>query len=367
MNEKHDVVIVGCGPAGLYTAFHIRKRDVILLEEHEKIGFPKHCAGIAGNFVAGEVAKISPKLLDHSYRNITFVTPRKKYTVYSNVPIAFHVNRPLLEEILACKVESMGHKIFLKNRAVPRGNCRIKVKDSTIEYGVLVIADGAESVFRRALVREPADYIYGLQIVARASNPIPDDTLMVLFSELTPTFFSWIIPLDKDIVKMGLASKAPREEHIFSLVRRKLGFKVTSIVERFGGLIPIHKPLKNPIIHCNAVFHGDSVPLMKPYTGGGLYYIFKLSPILAKCIDSYSLKSYNEYYVRTFYVKNSIEQFIVKFLRKTRYFIPVPIVSELFKLGALLPEDFDEHLKIAFKALTLIPIIPILPLLSRSF
>ena len=45
---NHDAIIVGAGPAGLITAATIANRgfDVIVLEEHEEVGVPDHCAGL---------------------------------------------------------------------------------------------------------------------------------------------------------------------------------------------------------------------------------------------------------------------------------------------------------------------------------
>jgi len=46
--DKTDVVVVGAGPAGLLSAREIAGRDikVKVIEEHQTIGEPNHCAGI---------------------------------------------------------------------------------------------------------------------------------------------------------------------------------------------------------------------------------------------------------------------------------------------------------------------------------
>src|SRR5713101_9147939 len=47
-----DLIIVGAGPAGLYTALRTAEEglDVVVLEEHAEVGFPTHCTGL----VSGE-------------------------------------------------------------------------------------------------------------------------------------------------------------------------------------------------------------------------------------------------------------------------------------------------------------------------
>src|SRR3989442_3551039 len=57
----NDVVVVGAGPAGLYTTLRAAEAglDVLLLEEHEELGVPTHCSGI----VSGETTRLY-KVLD---------------------------------------------------------------------------------------------------------------------------------------------------------------------------------------------------------------------------------------------------------------------------------------------------------------
>src|SRR2546429_9879728 len=44
----NDAIVVGAGPAGLYTALRAAEGglSVVVLEEHEELGVPTHCSGI---------------------------------------------------------------------------------------------------------------------------------------------------------------------------------------------------------------------------------------------------------------------------------------------------------------------------------
>src|SRR5437667_2130864 len=52
----NDAIVVGGGPAGLYTALRTAEGglNVLLLEEHKELGVPTHCSGI----VSGETNRL---------------------------------------------------------------------------------------------------------------------------------------------------------------------------------------------------------------------------------------------------------------------------------------------------------------------
>lgn len=349
-----DIVIVGAGPAGLYTSLYIKNRDVLLVEEHSYVGKPKHCTGIIGSKIARDIVAISPKLLDSEYKRIIFLLENKKLELEFKYPLAYHVNRPLLEEKLAEKTESLGHVILYRTKAKPSSIGTIETTHATIKSNIVVASDGANSEFRRRYTNHRPVFLHGVQVIAKNAS-LPTDTIVIYYSNDIPGFFAWITPIRDDYLQIGYASKITREKILQMIAKKTLGVELTGIRDRYGGLIPIHRPLENPILFNKLVFHGDSVPLIKPYTGGGLYYIFRLSPILGRLIDSGELSSYVTIYRKIFYYRSLVEHSVTNVLRQTRYHLPAEVVKSLYDIGFLSHQDFDNHYGIILKSISILP------------
>ena len=353
MGDTGKVLVVGAGPAGLLTSLYIRNHEVVIAEEHGEVGRPKHCAGFVGEQTARKYASLLGwDVIDHRYDTIVFHTPRGKYTLHFKKPLIYHVNRPLLEDKLLDKVLARGHEILYNTRVKPGDKPgKAIVNGVSREYDVIVASDGPHSVFRKKYFQGYRRWLRGVQYVYRGSG-VDDSTVHTLFNNLTPDFFQWLAPIDHDEILVGFATSnyMIHPEKIVEYVARKTGVKLGSRLEVFGGVIPVDKPLEKPVVDNRVFFIGDSVPLTKPYTGGGLRLISLTAPVLGHAIDSGDPGIYERFY-RIMYVRIKYEYLATSIARHMGYWIPPYIVYHLYRFRVLDVLDYDNHYRLILKTL----------------
>ncbi|MEM0378426.1 MAG: NAD(P)/FAD-dependent oxidoreductase [Thermosphaera sp.] len=362
---KKDLCVIGAGPAGLFASLHIKSRDVFLIEEHKSLGHPLHCTGLVGLEVKEVIQqKLSRKLIDGVYNEIEFnIIGLGKFKISMSLPFIFHINRSELEWKLYEKISSRAE--LLNNVRGKPGDklTKIILKDSEVECQDVLASDGALSIFRRKYLKSNPSFYIGFQGLFKTKNT-PSNKITVTYINNNHLLFHWIVPLDHDLVLSGYISKKPLSQTITEKLMILNQYQPVEKKIYFGGPIPVAPPLKRPVLGGHLYFFGDSVPLVKPYTGGGLYNIVRLSPSIAKALDEESPEVYIRDYLRKTYINLKAEYHLTRLFEQLRYWIPAPFVFFSSKLGYLMPEDYDNHFKILLKT---VPFTLLAPLYLLSY
>ncbi len=351
----YDVAVVGAGPAGLLTSIFIKSKEVVIFEDHREVGVPKHCTGLVGEYTAKILSSLTTHgVIDAVYSAIIFHTPRGDVEIESGEPIAYHVDRPLLEQKLLDRASSLGHRIVTGVRARPRPGSPVSTGIGDYHPDIIVAADGPLSVYRRYYHGGGrTGILVGVQRIYRVSGIDPGG-FHVFYDKSTPWFFQWLVPLDNDHAIIGFAERPghlPSFEKITSRITARIGASLGGLVETYGGVIPLEKPMKNPIVNNRVFFIGDSLPATKPYTGGGLYGIARLAPLLGRGIDTGDLSRFLGEY-RIFRRRLIYEHLATSIAKMIGYWRPALITSRLFNVGALNKSSYDNHLEVIIKALS---------------
>src|SRR4030067_2073031 len=134
--KKHDVIVVGAGPVGSYTAYLVARKglDVGILEKNQSIGKDINCTGV----VSAECFKkfdIPDKTILKPIDSIKAFSPSGNYVRYLPAsPLAYVVNRPLFEQEINTLAVREGATVYLNTR-VERYSVRDGRFEVTIETG----------------------------------------------------------------------------------------------------------------------------------------------------------------------------------------------------------------------------------------
>ncbi len=153
--ERHDIVIVGAGPAGLKAAEVLAGagKDVLVLEKNDVVG-PKVCAG--GISAKCKELGIPENLLERNLDSFRLVTPRQDIIAKYNKNIVYTINRATLGAYMRKIAEDNGATIRTSSRVTSITNDHVACRSKKIKYDYLIGADGSISTVRKYL-NLPAD------------------------------------------------------------------------------------------------------------------------------------------------------------------------------------------------------------------
>ena len=285
-----DVVIVGAGPAGLTAAAKLASRghDVVVLEEHPAVGSPVHCTGVLGVEAFDE--------LDLPRDPILTITGAASFRYEHAEPViveterikAAVIDRGRFDAVLAVRAGAAGAEIRTGARVdrltVNSDLVTAEVRDGeTVKARACVLACGANYRFNRELgLGVPRAFVQTAQIETPFA-PLP--RIDVRFGrEIAPGGFAWAVPFEREgqpFARLGLFCDTGASARFKSFCRQmahESGIDPESLPEPRLKMLPLG-PVKRTVAE-RVVAIGDAAGLVKPTTGGGIYYSI-LSGVMA--------------------------------------------------------------------------------------
>lgn len=291
-----DVIIAGAGPAGNIAAQKLSQKGykVAVVDWRKNIG-DKLCTGIVGREC---VERYPPDKSDiYQYAtSATVISPSGKiHKILNETPQAYIINRVSFVKSLARNAARSGASYMLGENIVgiqnsPHG---ISVHTSSPhgirQYNsqVIIIATGFASPLLRMVGLDNATnsaHMIGSQTTVITKSL--EHTEVYLGNKISPGSFGWIVPISDSKALAGLVSSHKLDGHMpkFLAFLKESG-KVKTIVtepKRWGIPIkPLHKTFEDRIIVV-----GDAAGLVKPTTGGGIYYALLSGEIAADAVNN---------------------------------------------------------------------------------
>lgn len=291
MTIETDIVVVGAGPCGSFSALAAAKLGVrvAVFEEHSTVGVPVHCAGhlsLSGLKRLG--LKLPSFLVENTFRGAFFFSPSgKRFSVRFPSPVTCTINRESFDQYLANIASGTGAQFFLSSRVKTIIEQQDGAKDivvstrertENIMSNMIIDAEGVSSSLLKNAGLKPFNNEMLVKAVSAEVDSIRDvesDCVEVYFgSGFADGFYAWIIPKRDGTAKVGLATKSnsPKQclerfinNHTIasSKLRKSRIIRVSYHSIPLGG--PISKAYANGFLAI-----GDAASQVKPITGGGV-------------------------------------------------------------------------------------------------
>jgi len=388
---KSDVVVVGAGVAGLYSAALLGSMGwrVVLVESkaRSEIG-NKVCGDAIGVHHFRELnLEVPSSVIDHRYSGVVVYTYSLKHS--ATVPgEGVSVNRVkfgqwLLKLALDSGVELLERHSVLEVRASERGVESIRARGVDgrvveIEARAFIDASGAKPAIRSKVPLEwpiaerpyTTDYNLAYREVLELDKPVDwvdvNYAIIILDTNIAPGGYWWVFPKQGDglVVNTGLGvvwidSNNPRK-NFENYVKPKFPGRV---LHTGGGLVPTRRPLPT-LVWRNVIVVGDAAYTVNPVHGGGIGSSMLSAAIASKHLNSAleagsvsedSLWQVNIDYMRAYGAKQARLDVLRMYMQKLsdedfEWIVKNRIVSggEVYELGT--KGDLAEHVVHALSA-----------------
>jgi digeranylgeranylglycerophospholipid reductase len=278
----HDAVIVGAGPGGLYAAGRLAQRgfNVVVLEEHLQTGEPVHCTGILAPETFGEF-NLSSHVVLNELTTARFVSPAGHDVIYRTAKTeAVVIDRAAFDANLAEEARRAGARLVCGTRALA---IRFEGDAVSIEAAghqifrarVCVLACGGRYALHRQLgLGLPSLFLHTAQRELPAEQP--GDVELHFGADIAPKGFAWAVPVwraGRPHVRVGVMCglDAPRYfQRMLDRIGGRWRIRPDAGHQARQKILPLNTISKTYADRLLVI--GDAAGLVKPTTGGGIYY-----------------------------------------------------------------------------------------------
>jgi digeranylgeranylglycerophospholipid reductase len=286
----HDAIVIGAGPAGLFAAMEIARKgfDVHVLEEHEHIGQPDHCAGLLSTSGLERLGVSLPSdVVQNTVTGARIFSPLgHSIIIERGKREAQVIDRRRFDAWLAGRATELGVRITTNVRVkefvgsgIENYKIRTQAKETDeMEGRAYVIAEGSHCLLSGSLglpTIEKSSKYPAFQYEVSGVDIDQDIVEMFYGRNIAPGFFAWIIPTGEKKARVGLATRYRTKARLDAMIRHHQiiseRMKGARIDRSLGGVVLVGLPIPR-MTYRNTVAVGDTAGIVKATTGGGVIF-----------------------------------------------------------------------------------------------
>lgn len=290
--QRFDVIVIGAGPSGASAAY-VAARAGLRVALIDRKTFPRD--KLCGGLITGRARRHYAEIFGHE---MPFDPQDRKTTVdfrYRGQPVGLIEDAPALCATMRWDMDAMlcGHAMAAgaqdyTGQAVAEIDCdarRVTLKDgATLQYEVLIGADGVNSQVARALFGQPFDRQrigFGLEIEARGAHLNPAGPIRIDLAA-AQWGYGWVFPkrCSTTVGVGGLLSENADMKQAMSAYCEMLGIDAADLHVK-GQFLPFGDFRKMPGQGA-VLLAGDAAGLVDPITGEGIGYAMQSGQLAAK-------------------------------------------------------------------------------------
>jgi digeranylgeranylglycerophospholipid reductase len=291
-----DVAVVGGGPGGAAAARSLAASGwtVTVFEEHEHVGTPVHCTGVLAEDVV-ETLNLPPGAVLNPLSTVRFVAPAGHSFDYTTATTeAVVIDRAVFDAAMSARAQAAGAHIVPSARVIGIELMADAVRltlagGDTVLARAVILACGANYTFQRRLgLGMPSTFLQSAQL------ELPVEQLgeveIHFGSEIAPKGFAWAVPVSRasgTFARIGVMADGDAGVYFSKMVDRvrdRWGVAAPADIAPRRRMLPLGSVRRTFTDRVLAV--GDAAGLVKPTTGGGIYYSVVSGEIAAEVLAS---------------------------------------------------------------------------------
>ena len=294
MVKMVDAVVVGGGIAGSTVAESLSRMGykVLVLESGPK-GRDKPCGGGTSSGCVKKFPYIKESII-HRTTELTHIYKDLKSTSKLDI---YMVSRKEFDRTLQERAESEGADILYNTRArtINPNQKYVEADGKKIHYDILIGADGAASIVRRAMGfnSKSMPVIYGKAKSKLSASP---ESLIVSYEELLG--YAWIFPKGT-YVNIGIGGLMPGEYLNTKFMEFTKEYNLDVFYKHgwiipYGNMFGAHYDVERGVYLC-----GDAAGFINSVTGEGIYYAMESGYELAQIFNGeLDIRQYPTFYAK---------------------------------------------------------------------